>query len=173
GRRRGGAERVGPAKAFAKPFALRRCLVPATGWYEFAPPSLGSKAKQPYFMTPRDGGPVVFGGLWTVWGDERLLTCSIVTTEAIGDLLSVHSRMPLVLSSDRWGSWLTAREDLDALLAPPSAADVAALEIRAVGPAVGDVRNDGPQLIEALPGSPAAGSAPLAPVEEATDLTLF
>lgn len=167
------AETVATARAFAKPFALRRCLVPATGWYEFAPPPLGGKAKQPYFMTPRDGGPVVFGGLWTVWGDEKLLTCSIVTTEAVGDLTAVHSRMPLVLSADRWASWLTERDHLDALLVPPSAADIAALEIRAVGSAVGDVRNDGPSLVEALPGFPPAGSAPLGPVAEATDLTLF
>src|SRR5262249_56192067 len=119
GRRRGGAERVGPAKAFAKPFALRRCLVPATGWYEFAPPSLGSKAKQPYFMTPRDGGPVVFGGLWTVWGDEKLLTCSIVTTEAIGDLVAVAPREPLLLPPPPLALWAAGPHGPATLLRPP------------------------------------------------------
>ena len=58
--------------------------------------------KQPYFMTPRDGGPVVFGGVWTVWSSPdgsipKLLTSSIVTTAAVGELADVHDRMPLVL----------------------------------------------------------------------------
>jgi putative SOS response-associated peptidase YedK len=194
------AETVATMKAFAIPFARRRCLIPATGWYEFAPrPDAGSAvgqvavrrgsapssrsraragAKQPYFMTSRDGSPIVFGGLWTVWAsvdrpDERVLTCSIVTTAAVGDLQAVHSRMPLVLSPERWSPWLTARRDLDALLEPPGTDLVAALEIRAVGPAVGDVRNDGPALIEPIPGYPSGGSAPLAPTPEPADLTLF
>ena len=84
----------------------------------------------------------------------KLLTSSIVTTAAIGELADVHSRMPLMLSTDRWPAWLNATRDLDALLAPPSPDEVAALEIRAVGPAVGDVRNDGPGLIEPYPGIP-------------------
>ncbi|HKE65347.1 MAG TPA: SOS response-associated peptidase [Micromonosporaceae bacterium] len=194
------AETVRAMKAFAIPFARRRCLIPATGWYEFTPRADGATAavdnaagrvrsgssgrsrprtgaKQPYFMTPRDRSPVVFGGLWTVWtepgADERLLTCSIVTTAAVGDLQHVHSRMPLVLAPDRWASWLTATRDLDTLLAPPSEELVAALEIRAVGPAVGDVRNDGPALIEPVPGYPDHGAASLVPPPTPADLTLF
>jgi len=183
------AETVASMKAFAIPFARRRCLIPATGWYEFALPADGALpaggpgrrskagAKQPYFMTPLDSGPVVFAGLWTVWAgpddDDKLLTCSIITTHAIGDLVRVHSRMPLVLSRDRWVPWLTATRGLDALLTPPSAADVEALEIRAVGSAVGDVRNDGPQLIEPVPGYPVQGSAALVSSPEPADLTLF
>jgi putative SOS response-associated peptidase YedK len=187
------AETVASMKAFAIPFARRRCLIPATGWYEFALPADGQPpaasrggpsrrsragAKQPYFMTPRDGGPVVFAGLWTVWSgpdgvDEKLLTCSIVTTAAIGELTSVHSRMPLVLSRERWEPWLTATHGLSALLAPPSTADVEALEIRAVGPAVGDVRNDGPELIKPVPGYPDHGAASLVAPPEPADLTLF
>jgi putative SOS response-associated peptidase YedK len=154
------AETVATMKAFARPFASRRCLIPATGWYEFAPDPTG-RGKQPYFMTPRDGGPVVFGGLWSVWGDagERLLTCSIVTTAAVGELTAVHNRMPLILGRDRWEPWLTARTDLADLLTAPTGAQVGALEIRAVGKAVGDVRSDGPGLID--------------PVRQSVDLTLF
>ena len=70
------AMEVATTKAFAKPFASRRCLIPATGWYEFAPAPVTAPAKtrkQPYFMTPYEGAPVVFAGLWSVWGepDER------------------------------------------------------------------------------------------------------
>ena len=181
------AETIASMKAYAIPFARRRCLIPATGWYEFAPSRDGSpvggvggktQRKQPYFMTPRDGGPVVFGGVWTVWSSPdgsipKLLTSSIVTTAAIGDLAEVHTRMPLILSRDRWEQWLTASRNLDALLTPPSPADVAALEIRAVGAAVGDVRNDGPALIEPVPGYPDGGAARLTPVPDRADLTLF
>jgi putative SOS response-associated peptidase YedK len=184
------AETIASMKAFAIPFARRRCLIPATGWYEFAPSrddgSVGrqpgrsgkSPRKQPYFMTPRDGRLVVFGGVWTVWSSPdgsvpKLLTSSIVTTAAVGELASVHSRMPLVLPPERWEPWLTASRDLDMLLTPPSPADVAALEVRAVGPAVGDVRNDGPGLIEPVPGYPEGGAARLVPVPDRADLTLF
>lgn len=176
------AETIASMKAFAIPFARRRCLIPATGWYEFAARPAGGAGngsrKQPYFMTSKDGGPVVFGGVWTVWSSPdgsipKLLTSSIVTTAALGDLADVHSRMPLMLSPDRWGAWLTASRDLNALLAPPSLDDVAALEIRAVGPAVGDVRNDGPGLVEPVPGYPDGGSARLVPVPDRADLTLF
>jgi putative SOS response-associated peptidase YedK len=169
--RRGGArminarsETVATMKAFAKPFAVRRCLIPADGWYEFATVPHSTR-KQPYFMTPRNGSPVVFAGLWSVWGppEDRLLTCSIVTTEAIGALTAVHDRMPLILAPGRWEPWLTGAPDARVLLAPPTAPEVDALEIRPVSAAVGDVRNDGPQLIERIADRG----------EEPVDLTLF
>lgn len=169
------AETVATMKAFARPFASRRCLIPAAGWYEFTPSPTGGRSKQPFYMTPRDGAPIVFGGLWSVWGDpaHRLLTCSILTTDAVGELAGVHNRMPLILAPARWNAWLTATTHLDRLLAPPSEAQVAALEIRAVGRAVGDVRNDGPGLIEPLVGSPAGGNAAATPMPRSVDLTLF
>jgi putative SOS response-associated peptidase YedK len=157
------AETVATTRAYAKPFVARRCLIPADGWYEFAPRPDAPRGKQAFYMTSRDGSPMVFGGLWSVWGegDAKLLTCSIVTREAIGALRDVHDRMPLILDPARWAAWLTGPADPDALLAAPSDAFVDAVEIRPVGPAVGDVRNDGPHLIEALP-----ATAPI-------DLTLF
>lgn len=171
------AETVATTRAFARAFATRRCLIPADGWYEFAPAPAGGRGKQPYFMTPRDGSPVVFAGLWSVWGpaegEDKLLTCSIVTTAAVGELADVHDRMPLLLGPDRWDAWLTAATALDDLLVPPSLEAVGALEIRAVGRAVGDVRNDGPGLIAPLPGVPPLGSARHAVPPEPADLTLF
>ncbi len=163
------AETVATTKAYAKPFASRRCLIPATGWYEFAAPAVTAPAKvrkQPYFMTPTADEPIVFAGLWSVWhdsGGDRLLTCSIVTTAALGPLTSVHDRMPLFLSPDRWESWLTATDDLDRLLEPPTDTQIARLEIRPVGLSVGDVRNDGPGLIVRMD----------QPESDPVDLTLF
>ncbi|HTF10274.1 MAG TPA: SOS response-associated peptidase family protein, partial [Asanoa sp.] len=119
-----------------------------------------------YFMTAPE--PVVFGGLWAAWGDQKLLTCSIVTMPALGDLALVHHRMPLVLTPDRWSAWLAGGGAPDEVLAPPTDATLAGIEIRPVGPGVGDVRNDGPDLVTRV-AAPALG----APREEPVELTLF
>ena len=159
------AETIATSRAFATAFAEHRCLIPADGWYEWVARPAGGK--QPYFMTPRDGGVLVFAGIWSRWHDR--LTCSIVTTAALGDLAAVHDRMPLVLPPARRAAWLHGAEsagapgplvgadDPAALLAPPSEAYLASLEIRPVGAAVGDVRNDGPGLVARIE-APVPGS---------------
>jgi putative SOS response-associated peptidase YedK len=100
-------------------------------------------------MTAPSG--VVFGGLWTAWGPEKLITCSVVTLPASGDLTLVHHRMPLVLPPSRWASWLAGSDSPSALLSPAPDSFLSSLEIRPVGPAVGDVRNDGPRLVDRVP----------------------
>ena len=143
------AESLVEKPAFRSAFARRRCLIPADGWFEWTPRG-NSAGKQAYFMTPAGGGGLVFAGLWEVWGsgDERLYTCTVVTTEAIGALTAVHDRMPLVLAPQRWAAWLGEDgADEAALLAPPAAELVEAVEIRPVGPAVGNVRNKGAELV--------------------------
>ena len=137
------AETLLSSNAFAPSFRARRCLVPADGWYEWRPRESGGK--QAYFLTAEDGSGVVFAGLWTI-SAAGLLTCSIVTTAAIGHLKSIHDRMPLLLPHERWAGWLCGPADPAALLAVPSRKFLDSLEVRPVGPAVGDVRNDGPGL---------------------------
>jgi putative SOS response-associated peptidase YedK len=159
------SETVATASAFAPSFVKRRCLIPADGWYEWVKVSDGTK--QPYYMTPKDGRVVVFAGLWSVWGPDRLLTCSIVTAPAIDELRLVHDRMPLVLPGSRWADWLGAPAD-QALLAPTPADVVAGIELRPVGPAVGDVHNDGPRLTSRVT-LPSLSHRD----EEPIDLTLF
>jgi putative SOS response-associated peptidase YedK len=119
-------------------------------------------------MTHRDGAVLAFAGLWTVWGD-RLMTCSVITTAAVGELARVHDRMPLILPADRFRHWLD--DDASAastVLNAPSPQTLAAVEIRPVGAAVGDVRNDGPQLVERVTPARLGGV-----VEQPQDLTLF
>jgi putative SOS response-associated peptidase YedK len=159
------SETVMTASAFASSFAKRRCLIPADGWYEWV--KLSSGTKQPYYMTRKDGQVVAFAGLWSVWGPDRLLTCSIVTTAAVDDLKLVHDRMPLVLPESRWDDWLNAPAD-QALLAPTPADVVAGIELRPVGAAVGDVRNDGRDLTSRV-SLPSLSHRD----EEPVDLTLF
>ncbi|MCZ7418913.1 SOS response-associated peptidase [Verrucosispora sp. WMMA2121] len=153
------AETVATSRAYAPSFARRRCLVPADGWYEWV--RLADGAKQPYYMTPRDGSVLAFAGIWSVWDgpDATLLTFSVLTTAAVGELAEVHDRMPLLLPPERWATWLDDGADRAELLAPPPLDWLAGLEVRPVGRAVGDVRNDGPGLTArvplARPGEPA------------------
>lgn len=129
------SETVETARAFARYFAGRRCLVPADGWFEWVD-------KQPHFMTRPQG--VVFGGLWT---ENRYgLSCTIVTMAAAGQLAQVHHRMPLLLDENRWEEWLSAPATPELLL-PADPAFIASIEIRPVGAAIGNVRNQGPDLV--------------------------
>jgi putative SOS response-associated peptidase YedK len=161
------AETVASSNAFARSFARRRCLVPADGWYEWVRRGTG---KQAYFMTPRDGGVLAFAGVWSSWSapGQALLTCGIITTAAVGDLALVHQRMPLLLPSRSWSAWLTDPAEAGELLIGPTEEELAGIEIRPVGPGVGNVHNDGPELIEMVPAPPLA-----APPTEAVTLTLF
>lgn len=162
------AETVATTRAYAQSFARRRCLIPADGWYEWL--RRDDATKQPYFMARTDGGILAFAGIWSIWsrGDERLLTCSVITTQARGDLALVHDRMPLLLPPRRWAAWLAGGGDPVELLAPPSDEALAAIEIRPVGRAVGDVRNNGPELIARVPAPPLGG-----PSETPSAMTLF
>ncbi|HET9519389.1 MAG TPA: SOS response-associated peptidase [Actinoplanes sp.] len=154
------SETAAASPAFAPSFADRRCLVPADGWYEWTRDGNG---KQAHFMTPQDGSVLAFAGLWSVWGtgDTSLLTCTVLTTAALGELAAVHDRMPLILSRERWPDWLAGGGDPAELVRPPAPELLATIAIRPVGPAVGNVRNNGPELI-----------APVAP-GEAGESTLF
>ncbi|MEV6349859.1 SOS response-associated peptidase [Actinoplanes sp. NPDC051851] len=143
------AETVATLRSFAPSFARRRCLVPADGWFEWV---RDGTRKQAFYMTPRaDDEPLAFAGLWSAWGPEPVLTCSVVTTAAKGGLTAVHDRMPLILPRDRWGGWLAGGGDPEELLRPLSERELDAIQIRPVGPAVGNVRNNGPELLEAAP----------------------
>ncbi|GAA0386681.1 MULTISPECIES: SOS response-associated peptidase [Micromonospora] len=158
------AETVATSRAYAPAFARRRCLVPADGWYEWVRRPDGSK--QPYYMTSTDDPVLAFAGIWSVWEAPSgpLLTFSVVTTAALGELAEVHDRMPLLLPRQRWATWLGPSDDPASLLAPPPLEWLAGVEIRPVGPGVGNVRNDGPELIARVPSMPAA---------EQVDVTLF
>jgi putative SOS response-associated peptidase YedK len=135
--------------AFRSAARSRRCLVPADGWFEWAK-RLDSPGKQPYFITPQDGSVLAFAGLWEVWGrgEDRVYTCTVVTTPAVGALGEIHERMPLVLPPDRWAAWLDpTREDVDALAGPTPPEVVEALELRPVRTLVNNVGNNGPELL--------------------------
>jgi putative SOS response-associated peptidase YedK len=140
------AETVATSPAFAPSFARRRCLLPADGWFEW---TRDGGRRRAYYMTPADGSVLAFAGVWSAWGaaGEPVVTCAVVTTAALGGLAAVHDRMPLILAPERWGAWLAGGGDPAELLRPPPVVRLDALEIRPVGAAVGNVRNNGPELI--------------------------
>ena len=152
------SETLASSNAFKSSFAKRRCLVPADGFYEWKKlAGEGKKAKkQPMFIARRDGAPVAFAGLWSVWrgpdkDQEPLRSLTIVTTTPNETMRPIHDRMPVVLPEAAWSTWLDRdNQDLDALagLLVPAADDL--LEVRPVSTEVNNVRNNGPQLIEAV-----------------------
>lgn len=147
------AESAPTKPAFRKPMASRRCIFPADGWYEWR---RDGKSKQPFFTTREDGHSLAMAGLWTTWRDpeadedaQPLITCAVLTTEAVGALTEVHHRMPLLLPQQSWQRWLDPDvSDVAELLAPPSQELVDMLEIRPISSSVNNVRNNGPELLE-------------------------
>jgi putative SOS response-associated peptidase YedK len=162
------AETVRTSRAYRGPFESRRCLVPADGWYEWRQRPDG-RGKQAYYLTQRSGDGLAFAGLWQPWGPDRLLTTTVLTTSAQGDLASIHERMPLVVPAERWAEWLCASaSEAAGLLERPPAEWVPEIELRPVGPAVGNVRNNSPVLIESVTEVQLSVNIP-----DPIDLTLF
>jgi putative SOS response-associated peptidase YedK len=171
------AETVSEKPAFRRAFARRRCLLPADGYYEWQQPPDGAKsAKQPFYISRRDGGPLAFAGLYELWRDRAvpdadpdawLWTATIITTTAPDDLGQIHDRMPMVIDPGSFQDWLDPANndagDLLALLAPAAAGG---LKSYPVSRAVNSVRNNGAELIEpAEPVGTGSATALAAPTE--------
>jgi len=143
------AETLAEKPAFRTSFRRQRCIVPADAFYEW---QRHGTSKTPYAIVRRDGKPLAFAGLWSAWhkpdSDERILSCTIVTTEANERLSSLHERMPVILPEESWGEWLDPAFQeigpLQSLLRPyPSEL----LDAYPVSTRVNSVRNDGPELL--------------------------
>jgi len=175
--RKGGAkminariETVTAKPAFKTAAARRRCLVPALGYYEWRKTDDG---KVPYFLHEPDGQLLAMAGLYELWRDPDkgqddpdrwLWTCTIITQQATDLLGLIHDRNPVVVPPQLRDQWLDCSSD-DAATAERILAQLpeARLEPYVVGPAVGNVRNNGPELIK--PVDPA-----LRPEQERLDL---
>lgn len=155
------AETLLEKPAFRRPLAKKRCIVPADGFYEWQKPT-----KQPWHITRKDGDLLAFAGLWESWrptkgSDEgKVVSCTIVTTEANETIAAIHTRMPVVLPPDEWAEWLDpTNDDVDALVSLLVPAPAELFELTPVGTRVNDVRNDGPDLVVRVePAEPAERS---------------
>jgi putative SOS response-associated peptidase YedK len=144
------AETLTTSPAFRSAARRQRCLVPMDGYYEWMPsPEPG--AKTPFYMHRRDGCPILVAGLWAAWRPDEasapILTATIVTTDAVGDLGEIHNRMPLMLDAHDWDRWLSPDEPApeDLLATRP---DISAIAIREISRLVNRVANNGPELLE-------------------------
>lgn len=140
-------ETVATAPAFRAAFARRRCLVPADGYYEWQRVGAG---KQPWFLTSRDGAPLAMAGLYEIRRDDEgalRWSCTVLTTSAPDELGEIHDRTPLLVPRQGWGRWLdpAVEHPGDDLLVPGVSG---VLDAWPVAPDVGNVRNDGPHLVE-------------------------
>ncbi len=140
------AETVAEKPAYRAAFRRRRCLLPATGFYEWKRVADG---KQPIFITMKDERPFAFAGLWESWKgedpDNPLESCTIVTTEPNKLLSEVHNRMPVILRNQDHDAWLRAPADEAAELMRPYPDDD--LRFFPVSKRVNSPQNEGPENI--------------------------
>jgi putative SOS response-associated peptidase YedK len=105
------AETVADKPAFRDAFRHRRCIIPASGYYEWRKTQGGKQpGKQPYFISAGGGGVLSFAGLWDTWRNpqtgEALMSCTIIVTAANAFTRAVHDRMPVILAPADFAAWL-------------------------------------------------------------------
>lgn len=136
--------------SFRNAFKSHRCIIPASGFYEWQKASKG--AKQPFYFYLKDKEVFGFAGLWSQWSDKQsgeiIKTCTIITTEANSVLEPVHDRMPLILKEKDYDDWLDEKEDdtdyLQRLLVPFPAT---AMNSHPVSRLVNSLGENSPELI--------------------------
>ena len=143
------SETVATSGMFREAFAKRRCLVPAAAYYEWLD---GPNGKIPFAVARIDGDPVAFGGIWEEWKSpegERLRTFSTITTDANKQLSVIQDRMPVIIEKENWPLWLGEADGDPTSLLRAAPEDV--LRVCSVDKKIGNVRNDGPDLLEPRP----------------------
>lgn len=150
------SETVAEKPMFREAFELRRCLLPADGFYEWH----GRRgSKQPYRIERPDRSPFAYAGLWETWtpaeGDPRV-TCTILTTDANDVVAPIHDRMPVILEESDEETWLSAAstDELQSVLRPYPSEELRAYP---VSKRVNDPGNDSADLLEEIDGDEQSG----------------
>lgn len=146
------AETAATKPSFRSAMRSRRCLIPASGYYEWR--KEGSR-KQPFLIHPAVGkDPFVFAGLWESWqaaSTPPIETCTILTCAANSDLAGIHHRMPVILPREAFGPWLgetcEKQPDIAKLLVPCPVDRVA---FHPVSTLVNNAKNDVPECLDAV-----------------------
>jgi putative SOS response-associated peptidase YedK len=148
-------ETVDEKPTFKRAFRSRRCLIPATGYYEWATELGKYETKQPFYIHSQSNQSLAFAGIYDRWvntNGEIFESAAIITREAVDFLAAIHHRMPTFLPKDRWDSWLDPRindvaeiRKLMELSAP-----AAGLAAHPVSTMVNTTRNNGPELISEI-----------------------
>jgi putative SOS response-associated peptidase YedK len=143
------AETVAEKPSYRQSFSRRRCLVLASGFYEWRKDATG---KTPFFISRPDGQPFGMAGLWDEWakGDEPLRTCAVITTPANKFMQSMHHRMPVLMDGSAALNWLAPEAATDELLQMLLGPQRVELQAWPVSTAVNNPVNDKASLIECV-----------------------
>ncbi len=143
-------ETLAEKPAFRAAARERRCLIPASGFYEWTKDAEG--ARLPWYIFRADGAPMAFAGLWQSWapkaGGDAMDTCAIVTVAANAAMSAIHTRMPVALPPEDWPLWLGEAGKGAAALMRPGPEE--ALRFHRVDTAVNSNRAAGPELVAPL-----------------------
>ena len=153
-------ESIAEKPTFKSAFKSRRCLIPVTGYYEWATELGKYKPKQPFYISHKDKQTLAIAGLYETWinpaTNSPITTAAIITREAAGIVAPIHHRMPVILPKDLWSTWisnksLTPDEINDYLKLINLNQPDEALTFWPVSDEVNNARNSGPQLAKAIP----------------------
>ncbi|WP_100961238.1 SOS response-associated peptidase [Bosea sp. FBZP-16] len=105
---------------FKRAYVKNRCVIPASGFFEWTTDEGG--AKIPHYISAKDGAILAFAGIWERWRDEKgeeVISASIITREANAFMSKIHDRMPAMLHPADFDAWLDGTAGKDALMKPP------------------------------------------------------
>ncbi|MEY3254749.1 MAG: hypothetical protein RJA01_755 [Actinomycetota bacterium] len=153
------SETIHEKPTFRQAFRKSRCLVPASGYFEWATELGKYKTKQPVYISNNEGKLLAFSGIHETWispTGEVKESVAIITRDAVNELSTVHNRMPLFLPRDRWDAWMDPElqdiEKVRALMQVPK--PDANLRFWPVADLVNSIRNNGPELVEPIETQP-------------------
>lgn len=149
------AESLGVKPYFRHMLNRRHCLIPASGFYEWSEQgnTHSTHPKQPWYIHRADGQPMAFAGLWDIWQPQdpehaAMTSCTIITTHANRDIVSIHKRMPVIVEPENWKMWLEPGSSTAIDLLRPAAEGV--LEFYAVSTRVNNPQYIRKECIEPL-----------------------
>jgi putative SOS response-associated peptidase YedK len=141
------AETIEQKLAFSESFRRRRCLIPANGFFEW---QRSGRASRPFYFQARDGGLLLFAGIWDTWrdGDQLVQSCAILTTAANELIGELHTRMPVIVPPQLHTAWLDRSTSRLELLRMLKSYPASLMKAHPVSSTVNSVDNEGGELIE-------------------------
>jgi len=142
-------ETLAQKPAFRSALKKRRCLIPATGFYEWQQTPTG---KQPYHIHRPDNSLFAFAGLWEHWENETesIYSCSIVTTAANPLMQPVHARMPVIVAPQNYPHWLDRKASQEALHTVLDSDGYAQLQLTPISTRVNNPAHNDPDVLKAV-----------------------
>ncbi len=136
-------ETVDTSGAFREGFKSRRCLIPADGYFEWVK-NTEDGGKDPWLLQLPDGAPFSFAGIWAHNDNLGVTSCTIITAPAVPEIAHIHTRMPIILAPEAYGTWLnTDIQGADAKALLLDAQIDSQLEYHRVSRAVNNSRYEG------------------------------